>query len=233
MVFHVIFRAPRHRREGDRMRRIDSALDIEAGLAALAAIDPRLAKAIELAGPVPLRRKPPGYAALAEIILSQMVSKASAGALWTKLEAAAGDITAESVLRLSPEAHRAAGLSKAKSETLYRVSEAVLAGDLDLEGLCTIEGEQAIASMTAIKGVGPWTAEVYLLFCAGHPDVFPAGDVALQNAAARALGLDERPQPKALYRLAEQWSPWRGVAARLLWAYYASVMRRDATPLEP
>ena len=85
--------------------------------------------------------------------------------------------------------------------------------------------------MTAIKGVGPWTAEVYLLFCAGHPDVFPAGDVALQNAAADILGLDMRPEPRALYKLAEAWSPWRGVAARLFWAYYAVVMRRDATPV--
>ncbi len=213
------------------MRRIDSALDVEAGLAALAKADSRLAKAIDVAGPVPLRRKPPGYAALAEIIMSQMVSKASANALWTKLEAAAGDINPEAILRLSPEAHRAAGLSKAKAETLCRVSEALLAGDLDLEELCAVDVDQAIAAMTAIKGVGPWTAEVYLLFCAGHPDVFPAGDVALQNAAAEILGLDARPQPKALYRLTEQWSPWRGVAARLLWAYYASVMRRDATPL--
>lgn len=213
------------------MRRIDSARDVEAGLAALAALDSRLAQAIDVAGPVPLRRKPPGFAALAEIILSQMVSKASASALWTKLEAAAGDISPEAILRLGPEVHRAAGLSRAKSETLCRVSEAVLAGDLDLEELCAVEGGQAIAAMTAIKGVGPWTAEVYLLFCAGHPDVFPAGDVALQSAAAQVLGLDVRPQPKALYRLAEPWSPWRGVAARLLWAYYASVMRRDATPL--
>lgn len=213
------------------MRRIDSVQDVEAGLAALAEADPRLAKAIGVAGPVPLRRQPPGFAALAGIILSQMVSKASARALWTKLEAAAGDISPEAILRLSPEAHRAAGLSKAKSQTLCRVSEAVLAGDLDLEALCAVDGDQAIATMTAIKGVGPWTAEVYLLFCVGHPDVFPAGDVALQSAAAQVLELGERPQPKVLYRLAEQWSPWRGVAARLLWAYYASVMRRDATPL--
>lgn len=213
------------------MRRIDSARDVELGLAALAALDPRLAKAIDLAGPVPLRRKPPGFPALAEIILSQMVSKASARALWTKLEAAAGDISPEAILKLTPEAHRLAGLSKAKSETLCRVSAAVLAGDLDLEGLCRVDGHQAITSMTAIKGVGPWTAEVYLLFCAGHPDVFPAGDVALQNAAAHVLGLEARPHSKALYRLTEQWSPWRGVAARLFWAYYASVMRRDATPL--
>lgn len=213
------------------MRRIDSLDDIADGLAELARTDLRLARVIELSGPVPLRRKPPGYAALAEIILSQMVSKASANALWQKLELAAGEITPSAVLALSPEALREAGLSRAKAETLTRVGEAVICGDLDLEHLCRLEGPAAIRAMTAIKGVGPWTAEVYLLFCAGHPDVFPAGDVALQSAAADILGLESRPRPKDLYSMAEAWSPWRGVAARLLWAYYAAVMRRDATPV--
>ena len=214
------------------MRRIDSIDDIAEGLVVLARADERLARAIELSGPVPLRRKPPGYAALAEIILSQMVSKASANALQRKLELVAGEISPAAILALSPEALREAGLSRAKAETLRRVGAAVLAGHLDLEHLCRLEGQAAISTMTSIKGVGPWTAEVYLLFCAGHPDVFPAGDVALQSAAADILGLDVRPQPRALYRLAEEWSPWRGVAARLLWAYYAAVMRRDAVPVE-
>ena len=213
------------------MHRIDSMDDIAEGLVVLAQSDARLARAIELSGPVPLRRRPPGYATLAEIILSQMVSKASANALQRKLELAAGEISPAAILGLSPEALRQAGLSRAKAETLCRVGAAVLAGELDLEDLCRLEGRTAISTMTSIKGVGPWTAEVYLLFCAGHPDVFPAGDVALQSAAAEILGLDMRPQPRALYKLAEAWSPWRGVAARLLWAYYAQVMRRDATPL--
>lgn len=213
------------------MRRIDTGADIEDGLRALARIDPRLTRVIALAGPVPLRRQPPGFAALAEIILSQMVSKASANALWRRLQAAAGEVTPEAVLRLSPEALAGAGLSRAKAGTLHRIGEAVVAGEIDLDRLCATDGREAIAAMTGIKGVGPWTAEVYLLFCAGHPDVFPAGDVALQAAAAHALELGERPTPRDLYRLAEQWSPWRGVAARLLWAYYATVMRRDAVPV--
>ncbi|OCW58295.1 DNA-3-methyladenine glycosylase family protein [Hoeflea olei] len=213
------------------MRRIDSAEDIAEGLVALAGRDPRLARVIPLAGPVPLRRKPPGYAALAEIILSQMVSKASANALWRRLELAAGEISPATVTGLSAEALRAAGLSRAKAETLQRVGNAVLSGDLDLDDLCGLDGREAIATLTAIKGLGPWTAEVYLLFCAGHPDVFPAGDVALQSAAAHALGLESRPRPGQLAEVALQWSPWRGVAARLLWAYYAQAMRRDALPL--
>lgn len=213
------------------MRRIDSVEDIAAGLAGLAQCDARLARAIELSGPVPLRRRPPGYAAFAEIILSQMVSKASAAALQRKLELAAGEISPAAILALSPDALRGAGLSRAKAETLCRVGEAVLAGELDLDQLCQLDGREAISRMVAIKGVGLWTAEVYLLFCAGHPDVFPAGDVALQSAAADILGLEARPNPRVLSALAEPWSPWRGVAARLLWAYYAAVMRRDATPL--
>ncbi|MBC7284510.1 DNA-3-methyladenine glycosylase [Hoeflea sp.] len=213
------------------MRRIDSADDIAEGLLALAQCDARLAHAITVAGPVPLRRKQPGFAALAEIILSQMVSKASANALWRKLELAAGEISPAAVLSLPPEALRTAGLSRAKAETLQRIGEAVLAGELDLEQLCALDGPEAIGAMTAIKGVGPWTAEVYLLFCAGHPDIFPSGDVALQSAAAHVLGLDVRPRSGAMAELARPWSPWRGVAARLLWAYYAKVMRRDATPL--
>lgn len=213
------------------MRRIDSAEDIAEGLLALARCDARLARAIALAGPVPLRRKPPGYAALAEIILSQMVSKASANALWRKLELAAGEISPAAVLNLTPEALRAAGLSRAKAATLQRVGEAVLASELDLEHLCALDGQAAIGAMTAIKGVGPWTAEVYLLFCAGHPDIFPAGDVALQSAAAHVLGLETRPQSNVLADMARRWSPWRGVAARLLWAYYAKAMRRDAAPI--
>jgi DNA-3-methyladenine glycosylase II len=214
------------------MRRIDSTDDVAEGLEALARCDDRLARAIELSGPVPLRRKPPGYPALAEIVLSQMVSKASARALWRKLELAAGEISPAAILALSPGALREAGLSRAKAETLLRVGSAVLAGDLDLEHLCTLDGRAAVRAMTSIKGVGPWTAEVYLLFCAGHPDVFPSGDVALQSAAAHALGMEARPSAKELSVLAEQWSPWRGVAARLLWAYYADVMRRDATPID-
>jgi DNA-3-methyladenine glycosylase II len=214
------------------MRRIDSTDDIAEGLMVLGRSDARLARVIELAGPVPLRRKPPGYAALAEIILSQMVSKASASALWRKLERAAGEISPEAILGLSPEAMREAGLSRAKAETLCRVGSAVIGGELDLEHLCNLEARAAIRAMTAIKGVGPWTAEVYLLFCAGHPDVFPAGDVALQSAAGHALGMEARPSQRDLAVLSEVWSPWRGVAARLFWAYYAAVMRRDATPVD-
>lgn len=216
-------------------RLIETEADIAAGLEALALADPRLVPVIAGAGPVPLRRKPAGFAALAEIILSQMVSKASAAALQSKLEARLGVITPEGVLTLDDDGARAAGLSRAKTETLRRIAESLTADGavdrLDLHALCALDAREAIGLLTAIKGVGPWTAEVYLLFCAGHPDVFPSGDVALQSAAGHALGLEKRPSARQLASIAEVWSPWRGVAARLLWAHYATTMKRDATPL--
>lgn len=213
------------------MRLIDSEADILEGLADLERSDPALARAIAHSGPVPLRRRPPGFVALTEIILSQMVSKASANALWRKLDLATGGVAPEAILSLDSLAARQAGLSGAKEATLRRIAGAVVAGSLDLDLLCAMPGPDALAALTAIKGVGPWTAEVYLLFCAGHADIFPSGDVALQSAAAHALALPTRPSPKALSLIAERWSPWRGVAARLLWAYYATHMRRDALPL--
>lgn len=213
------------------MQKIDNETDIAEGLAHLAQLDFRFGKAIEMAGPVPLRRRPPGYEALSEIIVSQMVSKASANALMHKLRTSIGEITPVSMLALDDAGARAAGLSGAKITTLRLVAEAVLSGRLDLEHLCTVPAKDALAAMTAIKGVGPWTAEVYLLFCAGHADIFPSGDVALQSAAAHVFELETRPASKALARIAQGWSPWRGVAARLLWAYYAAQMRRDALPL--
>ncbi|TKB38499.1 MAG: DNA-3-methyladenine glycosylase 2 family protein [Mesorhizobium sp.] len=105
-----------------------------------------------------------------------------------------------------------------------------VAGGLDLHHLCSLDADEAIAAMTAVPGIGPWTAECYLLFAAGHPDVFPARDVALQTAVGHALGIDPRPPEKTLIRLAESWSPWRGVASRLFWAYYRELKGRDAAP---
>ena len=211
--------------------RITCESDIIRGLEALASIDPRLAQIMPLAGPVPLRLKAPGFPALAEIILSQVVSKASADALWRKLEAEAGTIIPEAILALSEDSMRNAGLSRGKAGTLQRLAQAILDGHLDLEGLCRVDARLAIGALTNVKGIGPWTAEVYLLFCAGHPDIFPAGDIALQNAAAHILKLEERPDARSLAEIAERWSPWRGVAARLLWAYYATHMGREVLPI--
>ena len=128
-------------------------------------------------------------------------------------------------------AEHAVGLSRAKTETLRRAADAVDRGELDLDAVCHMEAVAATRRLTAIKGIGRWTADVYLLFCGGHPDIFPSGDIALQNAVAHAFGLAMRPSPQELDRIAEGWSPWRGVSARLFWAYYSREMRREAAPV--
>ncbi|KXF76181.1 DNA-3-methyladenine glycosidase [Paramesorhizobium deserti] len=213
------------------MQRIDTIDDIEAGLDALVLADARLVDIRSRAHAVPLRRSQPGFESLASIIVAQQVSTASAASIWARLKTHVAPLTPENYLERGEEAWRLAGLSRPKQSTLVHVSKAVLAGELDLFGLCNHPAEEAITTMTAIKGIGPWTAEVYLLFAAGHPDVFPAGDVALQAAVGHAFGRESRPTAADLRVLAEAWSPWRGVAARLFWAYYAAIRGREATPL--
>jgi DNA-3-methyladenine glycosylase II len=214
-----------------QLHMIRTETDVAAGLVDLALLDVRLFTVIDKAGPVPLRRLEPGYRGLAGIVVAQMVSRASADAIWRRIEEKTGDITPHHVLGLSDEDCRAIGLSRAKTDTLRRIAEAVDRGEIDLDAVCHMEASTAIRTLTHIRGIGRWTAEVYLLFCAGHPDIFPSGDVALQNAVAHALGLGMRPTPAELDRIAEAWSPWRGVSARLFWAYYAREMRREGLPV--
>lgn len=211
------------------MRAIETLDDIEAGLAALADQDRRLAPVIARAGPVPLRRSAPGFPSLAGIIVAQQVSKASADAIFGRLTRLLDPLTPRAVLDADEDVFRAAGLSRPKQATLIAIAEAEVAG-LGLAGLCGLPAAEAMGRLTAIRGVGPWTAEVYLLFAGGHPDIFPARDVALQASVHEALGLDARPGEKALQAIAESWAPWRGVAARLFWAHYAAIRGRDGAP---
>lgn len=212
------------------MQLIQTDADVETGLRALLRKDPRLAAVLSEAGPIPLRRTSPGFAALASIIVSQMISKASAAAIWARMEARMGEVTAMAVAQSSEAESRADGLSRAKRLTLAVLAEAVLAERIDLVALCTLDAPAAVERLCALPGIGPWTAEVYLLSCAGHADIFPSGDVALQAAVAHALALPARPDRKAMAVLAEDWAPWRSVAARLFWAYYAVGMRRSGAP---
>ncbi|WP_378948312.1 DNA-3-methyladenine glycosylase family protein [Mesorhizobium sp. ANAO-SY3R2] len=211
------------------MRRISNLDDVNFGLDALCAIDPRLEVVRGMAGEVPLRLSEPGFASLASIIVSQQVSTASARAIFGRLTGLLDPLTPESLLGAGEEVFREAGLSRPKQRALLAVAQAAAEG-LDLHDLCRLEAHEAIAAMVAIPGIGPWTAEVYLLFAAGHPDIFPARDVALQSAVGHALGIDPRPGEKALIRLAEAWAPWRGVASRLFWAYYRQTRGRDGAP---
>ncbi|PLP59817.1 DNA-3-methyladenine glycosidase [Mesorhizobium loti] len=211
------------------MQRITSLNDIATGLDALCGIDPRLETVRAFAGDVPLRLSEPGFASLASIIVSQQVSRASADAIFGRLIKLLDPLTPEAILGAGEDIFREAGLSRPKQRGLLAIAGAVADG-LDLHHLCLLEAGEAIAELTAVPGIGPWTAECYLLFAAGHPDVFPARDVALQSAVGHALSIDPRPAEKKLIVLAESWAPWRGIAARLFWSYYRELKGRDAAP---
>jgi DNA-3-methyladenine glycosylase II len=214
-----------------RMQRIETLEHVYQGLDALCAADARLVRVRKMAGEVPLRLSEPGFRSLASIIVSQQVSRASADAIFGRLIRLVDPLDAEGVLAAGEDIFREAGLSRPKQRTLLAVADAVAHEELDLHHLCRLDPAEAMQALTAVHGIGAWTAEVYLLFAAGHPDIFPARDVALQTAVGHALAIDPRPGEKPLIKLAESWSPWRGVAARLFWAYYRETRGRDAAPV--
>ncbi len=205
---------------------IDSEGALADATARLLALDPDVvARLIEIGGPPPLRRRLPGFAGLAAIIVSQQVSVASASAIFARLEAELAPLSAATLLEADDAALRRCGLSLPKMRAL-RALAAAAADGLDLEALGERDAREAHEALIAVKGVGPWTADIFLLFCLGHPDAFPAGDLALQEAARLALSLKARPDARKLERIAERWRPLRGVAARMLWAFYRGVKQR-------
>ena len=199
---------------------IDQAC-LDAALANLARIDAAFVAEVlgERGGPA-LRRRDPGFEGLAWIIVGQQVSVASATAIFGRLKAGLGTLDASTVLATTDMDLRALGLSAPKQRTLRAIAEAIASGALDLAALGRSEAETAHATLRAIKGIGPWTADIFLLFCLGHADAWPAGDLALQEAARMALDLPARPSTKELIAIGERWRPHRGVAAHCLWAYY-------------
>jgi DNA-3-methyladenine glycosylase II len=213
------------------MTRIDTEADIATGLAALLAADPRLVAVAAEAGPFPLRRRPGGFSGLAGIVVSQQLSTASASAIWGRLTAAYDPFTPDRLIRARATRLASLGLSAPKIRALKEIAKAIASGQLDCESLPDLPAEAAHAALCAVHGIGPWSADIYLLVCLGHPDAWPAGDLALQEAARLAFALPERPSPKETVALAEAWRPWRGVAARLLWAYYRAAKRREGAPL--
>ncbi|MEZ5844529.1 MAG: DNA-3-methyladenine glycosylase 2 family protein [Hyphomicrobiaceae bacterium] len=176
----------------------------------------------DLAGDPPLRRRVAGFEGLARIIVGQQLSVASAAAIWSRVETALPEMSAVALLAADHETLRASGLSRPKIRTLRAASEAIVGG-LDLALLETMDDAQIHDALTAIPGIGPWTADIFIMFCLGRPDAFARGDLALQIAAQYALTRDARLSADELEALAERWRPWRGVAARLLWAYYKAV----------
>jgi DNA-3-methyladenine glycosylase II len=203
-----------------RLSHIHSEADLSAAIEALERLDPRFAALIAASGRPPLRRRPDGFAGLAAIIVAQQLSTASAAAIWQRLTAAFDPLAPAAIVRARAARLARLGLSAAKIKTLKEIARAVLRGHLSLEGLATMSADDAHAALTAMHGIGPWTADIYLLTCLGHADAWPAGDLALQEAARLALALPARPNTKQMNELGERWRPWRAVAARVLWTYY-------------
>ena len=200
--------------EGRRLKR---------GLTALAETDPDLAAAIVATGVLPPRSLDPGFGTLLNIIMAQQLSTTSAAAIWKRLEAAVNPMTPEALLRIHPRRLRTIGLSKQKALYARELARALERGEPDLATLHALSDDEAIAALTQVKGIGRWTAEIYLMFALGRADVMPADDLALQVAAQRLKRLDQRPSGRELRSMAEAWQPWRSVAARVLWHYYRIV----------
>src|SRR6202023_1553110 len=160
------------------------------------------------------------------------LSTASAAAIWGRLAAAFAPFHHDAIRQARAARLARLGVSRPKIKPLKAISAAIAKGAIDLEALAGMEADDAHSALTALHGIGPWTADIYLLFCLGHADAWPAGDLALQEAARLAFGLKRRPASKDMIGLAEQWRPWRGVAAHLLWTYYRALKRRDPVPAQ-
>ncbi len=189
--------------------------------------DARLAPVLEATGMPALRRREPGFAGIAHIVCGQQLSTASAAAIWGRLQAAFDPFDADAVRRARADRLGRLGLSAAKIKTLKHIARELGAGRLNLDVLANEDADAAHATLTALPGIGPWTADVYLLFCLGHGDAWPAGDLAVQEAVKVGLGLATRPTAKQMMPLAESWRPLRGAAAHLWWSYYRVVKKRE------
>jgi DNA-3-methyladenine glycosylase II len=207
--------------------------DLQAGLAQLILADPRLKPVAEKAGAFNLRRREAGFAGLCAIVCGPQLSTASAAAIRNRLFAAFEPFHHDTVRLARVDKLKRLGLSAPKIKSIREIGKALAKGRIDLTAVGNMEADAAHAALTALHGVGPWTADIYLLFCLGHADAFPSGDLAVQESARIALNLRKRPDAKALAKIAKAWRPWRGVAAHLLWAYYHAVKKRDVVPVQP
>lgn len=207
-----------------RLRPITEAGSIrrlKRGVRELTARDADLARIAAQSGPLDVRLRPQGFATLARAILAQQVSVKAAATMWSRIEARCGaPVTPEALLDFGYDGCRSIGMTGRKSEYALGIAEATVSGALDFDDLARQPDEAAIAALTALRGIGRWTAEVYLLLSLGRPDVWPAADLALIVAAGRLKGLDARPTIPEAAALADAWRPWRGAAALLLWRHY-------------
>ena len=206
---------------------LNSQSDLEDAVIALVKQDPRLGPILELTGMPALRQREPGFAGLAAIVCGQQVSTASAAAIWGRVSAAFDPFHHDALRKARADKLGRLGLSAAKIKTLKNLARELAAERLNLDVLANEEADAAHNTLTALHGIGPWTADVYLLFCLGHGDAWPAGDLAVQEAVKIGLGLTTRPTAKQMAPLAEPWRPLRGAAAHLWWAYYRVLKQRE------
>jgi DNA-3-methyladenine glycosylase II len=205
--------------------------DLKKALRRLIKADPRLADVHALAGTPALRRGEAGFTGLASIVCGQQLSTASAAAIRARLFAAFDPFHHDALRRARPTKLASLGLSAPKIKSIKAIATDIAKGRLDLDAIAQSDADAAHQALIAVHGIGPWTADIYLLFCLGHADAWPAGDLALQEATRIAFNLKKRPTVKEFVAFAEIWRPWRGVAAHLLWKYYAVAKKRDGTPL--
>lgn len=203
--------------------------DLDLAVKSLIARDARLAPIHARAGPLALRRREAGLGGLLAIVVSQQLSIASAAAIWRRVEEAYAPLHAARLRHANATRLAKLGLSTGKIRTLRAICAAIASGELDLDALAAMDADAAHAALTAVHGIGPWTADLYLLFCLGHADAWPAGDLAIQESIRAAFALDSRPSARAITEMAEDWRPYRGVAAHLFWAHYRVMKARDVT----
>ena len=203
-------------------RIIETDADVAEGMDWLAAQCPRMRDAYAQTGSLPLRRKPDGFAELLSAIVGQQVSVASARAIWGRMQDA-GLTNPQACAAASEEDLRAVGLSRQKMRYTYELANA----GIDFDALRNLPDAEVVKTLVSVPGIGPWTAEVYAMFSLGRADVFAPGDLALQEAARILYNLPDRPKEGAFRKMAEDWSPWRSVAARLLWAYYRVAKNKE------
>ena len=210
---------------------IHTQADLDTAVGLLIKQDPRWQPVFETTGFPEIRRREGGYAGLCAIVCGQQVSTAAAAAIRARLFAAFEPFHHDTVRLARSEKLARLGLSRPKIRAVKEIGKAIARKHIDLDEVATMDADVAHAALIALHGIGPWTADIYLLFCLGNADAWPAGDLALQEAARIAFGLKTRPDTKAMAKLAEGWRPWRGVAAHLLWAYYHVVKRREGAPV--
>jgi len=212
---------------------LDSQSDLDDAIARLVKRDPRLNPVLKIAGMPALRRREPGFAGLAAIVCGQQLSVASAAAIWGRVSSAYDPFHHDALRRARNDRLGRLGLSAAKIKTLKNIARELGAERLNLDALAEQDADAAHAALVQLPGIGPWTADIYLLFCLGHGDAWPAGDLAVQEAMKVGLALKARPSVKEMAPLAEAWRPLRGAAAHLWWAYYHAIKRREGVMGKP